>query len=233
MRAVLACLMLAPVTTRAQEERSEPLPLPRAMQVVAQPLPGTAAERASQLPSTGTSARPLPTFPFRQVGATESAAAGAPAASPRKLAPRDAKASRPREGSKAPTPSAAVGTVVSSLAIVLGLFAGLVWFTKRFAPTGTGTLPKEAVELLGRAPLAGRQSMQLVRVGNRLLLVALSATGAQTLTEITDAVEVERLSALCQRRRPDSASASFSRVLGQLSSEPASESPRARVRGAA
>ena len=55
------------------------------------------------------------------------------------------------------------------------------------------------MELLGRAPLAGRQTMQLIRVGNRLLLVALSASGAETLTEITDPVEVEHLAGLCRR----------------------------------
>jgi flagellar protein FliO/FliZ len=122
---------------------------------------------------------------------------------------------------------------VSSLAIVLGLFVVLVWVSKRFAPAGTAPLPKEAIELLGRAPLAGRQTMQLIRVGNRLLLVALSASGAETLTEITDPVEVEHLAGLCRRGKGDSASASFNRVLSQLATEPASESPRPRARGAA
>ena len=55
-----------------------------------------------------------------------------------------------------------------------------------FRPPARSLLPKEAVELLGRAPLAGRQQMQLVRVGNKLLLVALSPAGAETLTEITE-----------------------------------------------
>ena len=50
----------------------------------------------------------------------------------------------------APTPTAAIGTVVGSLAIVLGLFVVLAWFSRRFAPAGSAALPKEAVELLGR-----------------------------------------------------------------------------------
>src|SRR4030095_1870078 len=130
-------------------------------------------------------------------------------------------------------PTTAIGTVVSSLAIVLGLFAVLVWFSKRFAPAGSAALPKEAVELLGQAPLAGKQTMQLIRVGNRLLLVALAATGATTLTENTDSLEGEQLGRLCRRGKADSASASFGRVLSQLATEPAREAGQTRVRGAA
>ena len=174
----------------------------------------------------------IPSFPFRQTSATETPpTTNKPAAL--KLAPRSAKSTTALDRPTAPTPSTAISTVVSSLAIVLGLFVVLLLVSKRFAPAGAAPLPKEAVELLGRATLTGRQTMQLVRVGNRLLLVALSAGGAETLTEITDPVEVEHLAGLCRRGKADSASASFNRVLSQLATEPASESPRPRARGAA
>jgi flagellar biogenesis protein FliO len=169
----------------------------------------------------------VPAFPFRQVAATQEIEARH---APLRIAPRNAPARRTIDKPSAPTPTTAIGTVVSSLAIVLGLFLAIVWCSKRFAPAGSAQLPREAVELLGRAPLAGRQSMQLIRVGNRLLLVALSAGGAETLSEITDPVEVEHLAGLCRRGKTDSATASFSRALSQLASEP--ESPRARTRGA-
>ena len=60
-------------------------------------------------------------------------------------------------------------------------------------------LPTEVVEVLGRAPLAGRQQMHLLRCGNKLLLVSVTPTGAETLTEVTDPVEVDRLSGLCRQ----------------------------------
>jgi flagellar biogenesis protein FliO len=169
-------------------------------------------------------------FPFRQASASEVVAAPS-SAPPRKLAPRRGAGQSSLERPGAPTPSTAIGTVVSSLAIVVGLFLAIAWCSRRFAPAGTAPLPKEAIELLGRAPLAGRQTMQLIRVGNRLLLVALSPTGAQTLAEITDPVEVEHLTGLCLRGKSHSASASFSRVLSQLASE--GEPARPRARGAA
>jgi flagellar biogenesis protein FliO len=78
--------------------------------------------------------------------------------------------------------------------------------------------------------------MQLVRIGNKLLLVTLSSTDAQTLTEITDPTEVEHLTALCRRGQPASASAAFKQTLAQLASEPAAAgfvgTPRSTTRGA-
>ena len=89
-------------------------------------------------------------------------------------------------------------TAGASLGIVLGLFLLVVWVVRRGMPKGAGSLPSEAVEILGRTPFVGRQQVHLVRCGNKLLLVCASATSVHTLTEITDAAEVERLTELCQ-----------------------------------
>lgn len=198
-------------------------------------------QSAYQLPATPVEALPLGTwqppakpqelspFPFRQVSAEEPIAA-ATTAPPLKLAPRNAPL-KPIERATPNGAGQAIGSIVGSLAVVLGLFLVVVWCSRRFAPAGSSLLPKEVVELLGRAPLTGRQSMQLVRIGNKLLLVAISTAGAETLTEITDPVEVEHLSALCRRGRIDSATSSFTQVLGQLASDPAPGSIRSRLRG--
>jgi flagellar biosynthetic protein FliO len=111
--------------------------------------------------------------------------------------------------------------VLGSLAVVLGLFFLVAWLTRRVRPKGSQSLPKEAVEVLGRLPLAGRQQMHLVRVGGKLLLVSVSPTGAETLTEITDPAEVERLAGLCQMSQPGSISATFRQVLSQFEKDPA------------
>jgi len=224
---VLAYLLLAAATLRAQEAHYEPGRLSKAVEINAQPLPVSDRDAAATQPLPS-----IPSFPFRQIVASEPVGGESTTAS-RKLAPRSSSPKRSLDRPAVATPTAAVGTVISSLVIVLGLFVVLVWISKRFTPAGSAALPKEAVELLGRAPLSGRQTMQLIRVGNRLLLVALSASGAETLTEITDPVEVEHLAGLCRGGRSDSASASFNRVLSQLATEPAAQAPRARVRGAA
>jgi flagellar biogenesis protein FliO len=119
---------------------------------------------------------------------------------------------------------------------VLGLFLMIAWSTRKFAPAGATPLPKEAVELLGRAQLAARQQMQLVRVGNRLLVVAITAGAAETLTEITDPAEVEHLLSLCRRGDSSSSTVAFRQALHQLSKEPSSsgfiEPARQHARGA-
>lgn len=114
-----------------------------------------------------------------------------------------------------------IKTVLGSLAVVLGSFFLLAWFLKRNRGGGQQALPKEVIEILGRVPLAGKQQMQLVRVGGKLILLCVSASGAETLTEITDPLEVERLSGACQATQPNSVSSSFRQVLEQFGKEPA------------
>jgi flagellar biogenesis protein FliO len=106
--------------------------------------------------------------------------------------------------------------VVSSLAVVLGLFGLLIWVSRRTRGLGIATLPGEVVETLGRAPLSGRQEMHLVRVGGKLLLLSVTATSAETLTEITDPVEIDRLAGICRQNQSGHISASFREVLANL-----------------
>ncbi len=108
-------------------------------------------------------------------------------------------------------------TIVSSLAIVLGLFCLVIWVMRRAQPRGSLLLPTEVVEVLGRTPLAGRQQMHLVRCGSKLLLVAATPDSAETLTEIDDPDEATRLAGLCRQVHPHSASTTFRQVFDQLS----------------
>jgi flagellar protein FliO/FliZ len=101
--------------------------------------------------------------------------------------------------------------VVGSLAVVLGIFFLIAWLLRRASPNGSAILPAEAFEVLGRAALASRQQVHLLRCGNKLLLVCVSVNGVETLTEISDPAEVDRLSALCRQSRPGGAA-----VLSQM-----------------
>lgn len=70
-------------------------------------------------------------------------------------------------------------------------------FGRRSARRVPGRLPRQVVELVGFTPLNSRQQLQLVRVGSKLVLVAVSVTGAEPLAEITDPVEVDQILAAC------------------------------------
>jgi len=127
-----------------------------------------------------------------------------------------------RERSELRPPPSAVGsivTVISSLAIVLGLFGVFLWFSRRGLSRAITPLSDEVVEGLGRMPLTARQHLHLLRVGNKLLLVAVSPDGAKTLTEITEPDEVLRICALCERSKSSSVTSSFREVFSHLNSQ--------------
>jgi flagellar biogenesis protein FliO len=197
------------------------------------PLVATAQQPGAFVPQT--QARPTqPPIDIRRVSAEE----------PQRFSPKPSLRLSPRSESSrqhiskpaAPTAKGALTTVGGSLAIVLGLFLVIAWCARSFTPAGTQNLPKEAVELLGRTSLTARQQAHLIRIGNKLLLVAISAAGSETLTEITDAAEVESLTGLCRRGKANSSSLAFQKALAQIEKEPVQpgflEASRPAMRGA-
>ncbi|HOM16112.1 MAG TPA: flagellar biosynthetic protein FliO [Thermoguttaceae bacterium] len=113
-------------------------------------------------------------------------------------------------------PAASTLTVLSSLAVVLGVFLLLIWAIRRAMPRSAQILPTEVVEILGRAPLMGKQQMYLLRCGPKLLLVSVTPEGAETLTEIEHPDEVARITALCRQGQPGSIPGAFRHILDQM-----------------
>lgn len=118
--------------------------------------------------------------------------------------------------------------VAGSLALVLVLFFALVAVLKRGMPAQGGKLPAAVLEVLGQATLGGKQQLHLLRCGDKLLLCCTTATGVQTLTEICEPAEVERLSALCRggekRRAPLAPPKSTPEFGAEFGQEPAQHS---------
>jgi flagellar biogenesis protein FliO len=114
-------------------------------------------------------------------------------------------------------------SVVTALAIVIGAFLVFAWALKKGSKNARGRralLPADAVSVLGKVPLAARQFAELLRVGNKLVLVAMTPSGPTTITEVTDPAEVDRLVGLCQQFSPHSTTKAFEHVLQQMSNEP-------------
>jgi len=128
------------------------------------------------------------------------------------------------ETSRGAMPSMA--TLIGSLGVVVALFLFAIWLLKLSMPKGANLLPREAVEVLGRTPLTGRLQAHLVRCGNKILLVSVTPTGAETLTEITDPIEVDRLAGICFQGKPQSATTSFRTLLGNFSYDSSAASRR-------
>jgi flagellar biogenesis protein FliO len=115
-----------------------------------------------------------------------------------------------------------LSTAGAGLAIVVGLFFICMWLLRRSSGAKhSGALPSEAFAVLGRAPLTPQSFAQLLRIGNKLVLVAVSADGIQPLTEVIDPLEVDRLTAVCSSGKGHGPAAEFQQVLAQLAREPA------------
>jgi flagellar biogenesis protein FliO len=97
-------------------------------------------------------------------------------------------------------------------------------------------LPEEVVSVLGRVPLAARQVAELVRVGNKLVLISITPHGAEPLTEITDPAEIDRLVGLCHQGAKGSSTEEFDQIFRKLADESApagflgDEAPRVESR---
>jgi flagellar biogenesis protein FliO len=116
-----------------------------------------------------------------------------------------------------------VSTTIAALVLVLGLFLLVVALLRRTGSRSSASLPQDVVGVLGRVPFPGRQSAYLIRLGNKLLLVSVTPNSAETLSEVTDPAEVNRLLQLCHHFGPTTAHESY---------QPVSYGPRRALRDA-
>ncbi len=88
--------------------------------------------------------------------------------------------------------TAATVTLVLSISM-------LALFLLRLRPRRhRGGLPQDVVAVLGQVPFGPNQSLRLVRLASKLLLITTTPSGSQTLGEITDPEEVLQIEALCR-----------------------------------
>ncbi|WP_419580624.1 FliO/MopB family protein [Stieleria magnilauensis] len=96
-----------------------------------------------------------------------------------------------------------VVTTVSSLLVVLAVFGGLVWISRRYGSSGTlaGALPEDVLRNLGSAAIDAKTRVTFLKVGARILVIGQTPSGdPQTLSEITEPDEVARLTNRCLGR---------------------------------
>jgi len=171
---------------------------------------GPIGEREGELHSD---AKPVPTSPTEKerdpipLRSAERSSGATEGHSPHgQRAPASPRHSSPLSGSAA---IVVMGLVLFSLA-----FIG--WLAGRGRRLPLGILSAEVFETLGRASITPRFSVQLIRCGDRLLLVGITPDAINTLSEITDPEEVTRLVALCRGTSPKGISESFRQIFEQM-----------------
>ena len=115
-------------------------------------------------------------------------------------------------------------SVGSTLLIVVAAFFILALFLRKVTPQSTRALPKEAFECLGRYYLTQKHQLQLLRMGNRIILVSVMPDGVSTLAEITDPDETVSLLGLCRRLDTNSATEMFRKTVAGISEDELSRS---------
>jgi flagellar biogenesis protein FliO len=239
LRSTLRICALAFAATPAISIAAEPLALPawpdQSPSVYTQPAAPVAEAKANvEAPPASTQpVMPLQTVTpakFEAPAAPVAAIAAPPAKDPRRLTPprdrhlphaakrtTDAASQLPSFG----LPFDSLYTTGAALAIVIGLFLLSAALVRRGSKKSNLLLPAEVVSVLGRVPLTARQFAELVRVGNKLVLVSVTPDGAKPLTEITDAAEIDRLVGLCRQTTKGSSTDEFDKVFRQLAEETA------------
>lgn len=120
---------------------------------------------------------------------------------PQRGADSDPTASESKQGG-----GSAAGVVLTTLVVLLLFALGLARLFLKRSPYAVGGLPSEAIDVLGRRMLDPRNSVYVVKVGSRMLLLGSSSSGLSALAEVTDPIEVASLANICaasQRPVPD------------------------------
>ncbi len=108
-----------------------------------------------------------------------------------------------------------LGLTVVVLAGVLALIVFLARIVRPHLPAATQSLSSEVLELLGRRMIDQRHAIHFLRIGERILIVGASLDGLRTLAEVTDPVEVDRISGVCRTRTESTVSQSFRMLLSR------------------
>lgn len=110
------------------------------------------------------------------------------------------------------------GRVAGSLAVVIGLLVLLTFLAKRFGSgrfaAGAGR-PGGILQILARYPVARGQSLVLLKLDRRILLVHQTGSAMTTLTELTDINDVASLLARIEASERGGLGATFQRALSR------------------
>jgi flagellar protein FliO/FliZ len=117
-----------------------------------------------------------------------------------------------------------VPTVLSNpwlaLAMVIGLILLAAWLFRKFTAGGNmlfGSLP--ILQVLGRTHLSSKQTLALIKLDNKLLLIGITDHAINTLTTIDNAEEVSHILTLIEQNRPAGITGGFKNLFSHENSE--------------
>lgn len=107
-----------------------------------------------------------------------------------------------------PSGGSSSGAFLAVLVVLMVFALGLAKLFLKRSPYAITGLPPDAVDVLGRRAVDPRNSVYMIKVGSRLILMGSSPGGLSSLAEITDPIEVASLTNVCAAAKqtgPDAA----------------------------
>lgn len=111
----------------------------------------------------------------------------------------------------------AIQDVLIGLVLLSGILIAVVWYLKR-SPRTRKFFGSGPIRILSRAHLGPRQTLYLVKAGERVLLLGQANDGLRTLMEVSDPGEVTRTLAMVEENAPDSMTTTFRAALASATS---------------
>lgn len=114
------------------------------------------------------------------------------------------------------------------LGVILGIIGLIAWAVRRWMPKSTGLGGGGLITVLARHYLSPKQSLCLIRLGRRVLLIGVTPETIRAVAEIDREDEAAALIAAAERGKPGSFSSVFAR-LSERDLEPQSAGPETPV----
>jgi flagellar biogenesis protein FliO len=175
---------------------------------------------------TVTSVEPVPPAPATAAPVEASGEPRKPVVNPDEDRPIDAgdeSSNEPTaEGSKTWNPGW-LGLLWPLALVLTGIFV-MFWAAKRYLPGLRRMAGSRAVEILGRTYLTPRQSVTVVKLGRRVLVIGQTAEQLSALASITDPEEVSEIVGLCESAGGHSSTATFRKIFQRMDREYEGES---------
>jgi flagellar biogenesis protein FliO len=134
----------------------------------------------------------------------------------KKLVPPKEKKQKPVSGFLNSKSGNSILKVIGGLSAVLAIFYAFTIFAKRNGAKVSSKLPADIIQVLGTMPIDAKRKFQLVRLGSKLLLLSVTEKSVETVSEITDPVEVEYFVSRLQTGKNAEAFNSMRQMMAQM-----------------
>lgn len=128
------------------------------------------------------------------------------------LGQRRQRSDNPQQDSGKPAQMPSAWRTLGSLLIVLVLIVGAAYFLRRFSFGGRRKAYPAGIEVLARNSISPKQSLCLVKLGQRLLLLGLSPNHMTALQTIDDPEDIALVLGLLEKQKDHSITNTFNRL---------------------